>query len=100
VGRADYVLTQRRFERIVQDNNPNIPGNMLEHARAKNIDLAPFIAAAFANGNDQTLIGMANVRDLPLSDAQLEMGWRSASALVRRAYCLRSSGYAHLCNFR
>lgn len=89
VKRADYPLTQSRFEAMASDLNPNVLGGFLERKETTPPDLDPYIQSALANAPPDVLVAMAGNKSLPLLPAHLAIGIQSQNGKVRAAFCRR-----------
>jgi hypothetical protein len=72
VKRADYTLTQKRFEQLATDRNANVLRFFLERKDVPAVDLNPFFEEALRNASESALLAMAVNSALPLTAEQLK----------------------------
>ena len=92
VKRADYTLTQKRFEQIATDANSNVLRMFLERKNSPAVDLNPFFDEALRSASESALLAIAANSALPLTPEQIK---RVPAALtspqVEQAFARRMS---------
>jgi hypothetical protein len=89
VSRADYPLTQTRFEAIVADWNTNVLRNLLDRQLTTPVDYGPYIAQALDTASEKVVLAIGKFDALPVSDELIRKAAGSRSAAVRQAFCSR-----------
>lgn len=90
VRRANYTLTQKRFEQIASDSNSNVLRFFLERKNVPTVDLNPYFEKSLRSALESTLLAMAANNALPLTKEQLKrVPLALTSPQVKQAFARR-----------
>lgn len=88
VGRPDYVMTQRRFESIVTDENPNVFNTYIRRKQAP-VDLTPFVRKTLLDMKVDVFVAAASNKEISLPDDLVRQAAELGYSSVRKAACAR-----------